>query len=570
MKKMQYETFLPTDAFWTFDEIVEAYGSTYKRNFVNSLIVKDENLFNQYKNEDLISVSIQDETKNISKKLIHDMLSQEGMYKYLQTNLDNSLGIALRIDYIIDKDAFVSIKITRAELIEALNSISNELSQKEKMRSAVIKNSLHLFSCQKKYRNYDHACFIEGKEISVSASTLISILTMDETSFSSFLVEKGIFEYSKEYLAYALVDFVERERIFIKYVLPESVYQRYKDIKNYSLIDFESLNKNRVKNDINEDGESILDKIEISNELMTKLDEQKENYYSKIELAIYYYLKLCEILTFDNEYYLTQNLDISSIEFDEISTVTPNNNQVTTYIFLLLFAKLLSNLDIDLSFDQTIFAGIIKGNHKLTFKYGEYLVALNSLDCLGKSDLTNIKVNDKIANLVCFNKNEVTKKKFNELTEKIYKEIISKKENQERFKQAVERYRNTYQYTKTSVRDKLYLLLKEICRTDLKGLQIISYEKKVFDNLFKHNSNIAINFICSLEEDNSYVKPMSVVSIHDSGTYSYFVIDSTKNNKVEFLSQDDLSDLFETKTYLYLDDNRIPGIDKVVGEVYAR
>lgn len=570
MKKMQYETFLPTDAFWTLDEIVKEYGSTYKRNFEKSLVLKDEKLFNQYKNEELISISIQDEQKNISKKLIHDMLSQEGMYKYLQTNLDNSLGFALRIDYIVDKDTFVSIKITRAELIEALNVISDELSQKEKMRSAVIKNSLHLFSCQQKYRNYTHNCYIDGNVINVSATSLINILTLDDNTFNSFISGEIKFEYPKEYLAYALVDFVERERIFIKYVLPDHVYKRYKDIKNFSLIDFESLNKNRVKNDINEDGESILDKIEISDELMNKLDEQKDQKYSKLELVIYYYIKLCEILTFNKNYYLTQSLEIPNDEFDIISKITPDNNEVTTYEFLLLFAKILSNNNINFSFDQTIFAGIINGSHKLTFKYGEYLVALNSLDQIGKSDLTNVKVNDKLSNLVCFNKNETTRKKFNELTEKIYKDIIAKKDNQEKFRQAVNRYKNLYRYTETSIREKLYLLLKEICRTDLKGLQIISYEKKIFDNMFKNNPNIGINFICSLDENNSYIKPISIVSALENGVYNYFVIDGSKNNHPEFFTTDELIEMFETKTYLYLDDNTLPGIEKTVGEVYAR
>ena len=569
MKKMQYENFLPNNAFWTHSEIIQEYGSKYKRNFENSLILKDEELFNTYKNDDLVSVSIQDDEKKISKKLIHDMLSQEGMYKYLQTNLDNSLGIALRIDYIIDKDTFLSIKITRAELIEVLNVMADELSQKEQMRSAVIKHSLHLFSCQQKYRNYNHSCFIEGNEVIIPASTLISILTMDDNTFKSFMDDKIYLGFKKEYIAYALIDFVERERLFIKYVLPESVYKRYKDLASYSLIDFESINKNRVRNDINEDGESILDKIEISEELMNSLDEQKELTYSDLELSIYYYIKLCEILTFDTNYYLTHTIDLSDEELEKISTITSTNNQTTSYEFLLLFAKIISNLDIDFTFDQTIFAGIINGSHKLTYKHGEYLVALNSLDNIGKSDLTNVKVNDKLANLTCINKNEVTRNKFNELVEKVYGNIISKREEQIKFKQAVDNYKNMYEYTKTSTRDKLYLLLKEICRTDLKGLQTISYAKKVFDNLFKNDSRVQINFICSQNEYNSYIKPISIVSIEESGGYSYFVIDSEKENTVSYMHQEELMEMFETKTYLYVDNKKIPGLE-VVGEVYAR
>lgn len=570
MQKMQYEIFLPKDVFWTLDEIVSEYGLACQRNFANSLVIKNEDLYNSYKNEDLISITIQDNKKDISKKLIHDILSQEGMYKYLQTNLDNHLGIAIRLDYIIDKDTFLSIKITRAELIEALNNLSSELTQKEKMRSAVIKNSLHLFSCQQKYRNYIHTCFIENNEVNIPASTLISILTMDDARFASFLAGKINYEYKKEHLAYALVDFVERERIFNKYVLPENFYKRYNAIKNYSLIDFESINKNRIKNDITEEGESILDKVEISSELMAKLDEQKENNYSELELAIYYYLQLCEILTFSNDYYFTKNLDISSTELDKICSITPDNNQVTTYEFLLLFAKILSNLNIDFTFDQTIFAGILNGTHKLTFKYGEYLVALNSLDNIGESDLTNVKVNDNLSNLICTNKNEVTRKKFMELTEKIYNDIIAKKANQEAFKQAVNRYKDTFEYSKTTVRDKLYLLLKALGRTNLKGLQILSYEKKVFANLFKDNPNININFVCTLDEDSNYIRPITIVSILDSGEYKYFIVDGTKDNKIDYLNHEELIELFETKSYLYLHDKKIPGIEPSVGEMYAR
>lgn len=61
-----------------------------------------------------------------------------------------------------------------------------------------------------------------------------------------------------------------------------------------------------------------------------------------------------------------------------------------------------------------------------------------------------------------------------------------------------------YQYTKTSTREKLYLLLKEMSRSDLKGLESISYTKKIFDNLFKNNSRVNINFICSTDDTNTY------------------------------------------------------------------
>ena len=93
---VEYEKLLDKDVFYTREEVEKQYGQSIKKNIALSLVVKDEKIFLEYKEKDLIVIN-ESENKRVSKKLIHDLLNDEGMYKYLLLNLNNDLGVAARI-----------------------------------------------------------------------------------------------------------------------------------------------------------------------------------------------------------------------------------------------------------------------------------------------------------------------------------------------------------------------------------------------------------------------------------------------------------------------------------------
>lgn len=575
-KSFDYEKFLDRDLFYTHEEVANEYGHSIKKNIASSLVLKSEDLFLEYKNNDLIEVD-ELEHKSVSKKLIHDLLSDEGMYRYLQNNLSNDLGIAARIDYIIDLKSVASIKLTRREFIEALNQMSGELSQHELMRSAVIRSSWVLFSCEQRYRNTLHRTFINDSCLDIPASVLIRILSCNEDEFNKFINGDINFGYAKEILAYALVDFVERERILIKYVFPKNVIDRYENIKNYSLIDFESINKNRIKNDLNEYGESIIDKIELSSELKDYMNAEIADTYSNLEKAIYYYIKLCEVFSLDDNYYLStsQSLLEEHTNTDNINSKTPSNNKVAMYDFLSIYASILSELKIDFTLNQTLMNGGEVGSNLLTFKYGEYLVSISSLANPSESDLTNVKINDRLTNITSINKNKVTKAKFKELTERIYKDILSKRTDKKTFQESLAAYKQTLSYSKMPITDKIYILLKEITRTDLKGLELSGYTKKLFSSLFKGNKNIAINILAKRVDNSTYLTPVIIVS-YLGLEYHYLVVDKSIENSLRSVSLDELTSLLSENKYYYIDSKNvpssteIPGISRYVGDKIVR
>lgn len=575
-KSFDYEKFLDRNLFYTHEEVANEYGHSIKKNIASSLVLKSEDLFLEYKNNDLIEVD-ELEHKSVSRKLIHDLLSDEGMYRYLQNNLSNDLGIAARIDYIIDLKSVASIKLTRREFIEALNQMSGELSQHELMRSAVIRSSWVLFSCEQRYRNTLHKTFINDSCLDIPASVLIRILSCGEDEFNKFINGDINFGYAKEILAYALVDFVERERILIKYVFPKNVIDRYENIKNYSLIDFESINKNRIKNDLNEYGESIIDKIELSSELKEYLNAEIADTYSNLEKAIYYYIKLCEVFSLDDNYYLStsQSLLEEHTSTDNINSKTPSNNKVAMYDFLSIYASILSELKIDFTLNQTLMNGGEVGSNLLTFKYGEYLVSISSLANPSESDLTNVKINDRLTNITSINKNKVTKAKFKELTDRIYKDIQNKRTDKKTFQESLAAYKQTLSYSKMPITDKIYILLKEITRTDLKGLELSGYTKKLFSSLFKGNKNIAINILAKKVDNSTYLTPVIIVS-YLGLEYHYLVVDKSIENSLRSASLDELTSLLSENKYYYIDSKNvpssteIPGISRYVGDKIVR
>ena len=567
-KYLSYERFIDHDLFYTRDELVNQYGPSILKSFTNSLIVKSEELFNEYKNTDLIVVN-ENENKAISKKLLHDILTDEGMYKYVQTNLDNDLGVSLRIDYIIDATTIASIKLTRAELMMGLSQIIPELTQIEQMRFSVIKNTLSMYSCEQKYRNYIHHVNIDGTDLEIKASILLDILNCDEKKFQEFLNGNINYGYDTDCLAYALVDFMERERILIKYVLPTACYERYRSICNFSLIDFESLNKNRITNDLDANGESLLAKITITDELREYLEEDASTTYSKLEKAIFYYIKLCEVLTLDENYFSdTNSLEDKHEDISYINQITPTNNKIIKYDFVILYAKLLSELGINFTLDQSLMAGVKKTNKLLTFRYGEYLVGLTSFANLDKNDLTNVKINATLNNLTSLNKNEFTKKKFNELVERIYREIIAKREKKELFSESLTQYKTNMDSKYISLIDKIYILLVEISRKKLKGVDSLAYQNKIFSNIFKDDDNVKLNFLCRETKDN-YLSLVSIVSIKREDNYNYFLVDPDLD-ELTAITSEELTNILGMKKIYYIDDKKVPGIQVEVGEKYVK
>jgi hypothetical protein len=289
---------LPKDIFYSYSQVVREYGQSYEHFIRNSLLVKDEATFKKYKSSNLITIETLNGKKSVSKDLLLDLISYEGLYKYLITNMDNEFSLAARIDYFENGDIKDSIIINRAELSIFLLKLNiGELNTQQKIRISTLCNFTKLNSLEKKFQNDEHIAVVDGEVVSIKVSDLLKVLTMKEEEFTQFVYGKNPFAYSKEIVVYMLNDFIKRNRIMEKYHLDEYIIKRYKDLEAQSIIDYESINKNLKANDDDLEGNSLIEQITINEQLYEEVFKYHKNTYSSLETAMYVYVRLCELLT---------------------------------------------------------------------------------------------------------------------------------------------------------------------------------------------------------------------------------------------------------------------------------
>ena len=563
---------LPKDIFYSYSQVVREYGQSYEHFIRNSLLVKDEATFKKYKSSNLITIETLNGKKSVSKDLLLDLISYEGLYKYLITNMDNEFSLAARIDYFENGDIKDSIIINRAELsIFLLKLNMGELNTQQKIRISTLCNFTKLNSLEKKFQNDEHIAVVDGEVVSIKVSDLLKVLTMKEEEFTQFVYGKNPFAYSKEIVVYMLNDFIKRNRIMEKYHLDEYIIKRYKDLEAQSIIDYESINKNLKANDDDLEGNSLIEQITINEQLYEEVFKYHKNTYSSLETAMYVYIRLCELLTYDQGYYASPKTDDVN-KLEDVNNISLTNNAVTNYEFLLLYTALLREMKIRYTLDNRLLGGNAD-KASITFRSGEYLVKVDTLSDVLNSDFTNAKINAPLTGLICLNQNQIGKQKFEELFYKIIKELIETKKERILFEGSLQEYHNKYARTDLSFKDKFYVLLKDIARPNLKGIDAIAYQKKVFENLFGNDDRISINFISSMinnYKDYTYT-PLTIITLKTNDEVRYYMIDPNHQNIVERISESELEEYFLSGEYAYLDEvDEIPELELVSGVKYVR
>ena len=568
----EFENLLPKDKFYRNSQIVREYGPSYEHFILNSLVVKDKDLFYRYKNGNTITIETEEGTKSVSRDLLIDFLSQEGLYRYLITNMDNEFSLAARLDYFEAGEIKDSIIINRADFSRFLHELKTaDLTYQQRMRIALITNITSLFSLERKFQNDDHIAVLDGEVVKVEVPKLLSILTMKQDAFNMFLNDKLPLSYSKEIMVYMLNDFIKRNRILEKYHLPKDVLKRYLDLESQKLVDYEAINKNLKANDTDLAGNSLIDEVVINEELLKEIFKYKKDTYSNLEMAMYIYVRLCELLSYDQGYYASPKTDDKKT-IQNIKYVNLKFNNVTNYEFLIIYTALLKSVGIRYTLDNRLLGGDAD-NASITFRSGEYLVKVETLKDVLSNDFASAKINAPLTGLICLNQNETSKLKFEELFYKIIKELIETKKERILFEGSLREYHKKYATSDLPFKDKFYVLLKDIARPNLKGMDAIGYQKKVFDALFANDDRISINFISSMinnYKDYTYT-PLTIITLNLGEEVRYYMIDPNRQNVVERISESELEEYFMSGDYAYINESdNIPELELAGGVKYVR
>jgi hypothetical protein len=541
MSTLNYEDLLDNNKYYSKNEIDNLYGSSFKGNLENTLVLKRSSDFESYqvenlKDEDIVTVSINGETKKISKKLVRDLVENEGSYQYLVSNFDNKLGLVARIAYIDNRNRCNFTKITRTEYVSALGKIYTYMDLRPRLHLALLDSMVTEVSMLNYYTNEgnkDYQVAINDEMVTIPSSTLADIFLKEKEKEFDDAINNPKIGYTKEQICYVIVQFIENERIFDKYILPTNIIERYKKLKNYEIVDFESLNKNRISNT---EGNILEDTI-IPEPLKSNIELLKKETYSPLEIAIYSYI------------------DLSYTYSSYIKALENNNTKLTSKQFIYIFAKILDYLNIRYTLNQSVICDF-ESENKLTFNYGEYICSIDSSKEVLDENILSAKINDEFLSITSTNKCNISKEKFIELSNKIYNEYIIEKKKEIDYQKNLDKYRNNFGTIILDNIDRLKLFLKAISRKDIKGIDSIEYINNIFNNIFDNTSNINISYLIprNILRETS-ITPIVIISIEGVNDCHYLKVDYKSNEILSNITKEEILRLLDSNYYCYKNNN---------------
>lgn len=510
-----------------------------------------------------------------------------------KNNEGNTLSVMLMKKLLSDDYAFLkegilnnyrSFKITSnlpQELLQ-VKDFGNPVDVLNAIKSAVEKGTLTLNS--EEMANYDYLLdnvsinrFISDYKdklyLKVPCNYFIDFLTLDDGLYDVFFTDEIINykEFKKEDFLYLFMSFIKRELLYKKYVFQDRYKKRLDEIVNCERLDVEYLyysNPSTVKYD-------DLNQVKINDELKKEVLKDMPKDLNPIKKAIYIYVKLCKILTYDPEFYaLGQGLNgaekhrgIKNIEF-----ISPSNNEVVCYEFCAIYAKLIKELGFDYEIDGDPL-GMLLGLHQhLNVLLGKYFVSVDSVTSILYGDMTRSKLNQPLEGIECLNKNHKSKREFNLMVTEVYSMIVngeSKRKKQSyyeafRIDDLIDEKAGKLDFY--SLEDKIKLLLEKANGYDLKTIDFMGYVKQLLSVLFdsKKVENSVSFSIVSDKKRNKEGKDATITGVFTitEGNQFYHLLYNDSEKTLIALSNSDINAMFDDGELSYIDKQStiIPGV----------
>ena len=472
----------------------------------------------------------------ISQSLLIDLFQKPEMYKYILNilNLENTnKNLVIKV---IDNNAIVeTIEYSLSMLIEGFFSVAtkykDKLSCEDKERLGYLSDKTCLKQLLKDYSLFGYERIVEGKKCKFKVSDLLNILIVSDEEYKHFFAKEMskelVYGYSKEEYLYCLQSLIYETEIGNNYYLGEKSYERLKEIISMRYIDYEYLNSFLNTKD------NFVAQINLNPEFHEEILKDMPQDYTKLEKAIYIYLKLCDTLTY-GQAFLAENKvgEAKNIHSNitRLSEITKKNNQIVCWEINAIYTKFLNELGINYEKRTDHPDNYGQSHEYVVFRDGQMLVKADTLNSniYGNCDLNKVKYGESLNGLKSINLNFNTKQNFNEVLNKVYQAYL--KNRKERINlsspldELLDRYNNEATISNISFIEKLNIFkdcLKDV--PNITGIDAIGYFKNIYLDIFDKNNrrkNVNLNYFTEYRENKKINCAVMVVNSHDYKEYS--------------------------------------------------
>ncbi len=486
---------------------------------VSNTVLLDAQVFEKISND---TNKIVAEQFQYPVELLEYTLNDEQTFKTLFNIFQNAHKFKIASDSSMDAETYEYEKIPFLEAIEVARD--KGLIKLNRITYSRYKTLLDLISygiLKKQIQNKTIQAKVDGITYNIPANKIIEFLELDTKTLDDYINtpnRKG--SISKEAFLYIVRRFIIREELMDNFIFPENIEKRITDIVNYEILDFES------QNTYLSDENSLTSKTNLNPELIEAITKDIPANYSTLEKAIFIYIKMCKILSYNDEFFAAKQRGLAAEKhriIDYIETISPQFPEVVCYEFNAIYAKMLHSLGIN--FQRECFSWKNKygdGHENLSFRVGKYIIEADSSRKILTGDLFNAKVGNSIKGLKCRNQNFDTYMDFDEILRKVYKDI--KKEDKSTFSEALKEYEELTNAKQAHIpfNTRFDLFLEKIRTSSFKGLNIMSYILRLVNVLFteeerEHYIDFEIIRDNNPKDEDKIVATCGIITMNEKG-----------------------------------------------------
>ena len=457
-----------------------------------------------------------------SVELLEYTLNDEQTFKTLFNIFQNAHKFKIASDSSMDDETYEYEKIPFLEAIEVARD--KGLIKLNRITYSRYKTLLDLIGygiLKKQLQNKTIQAKVDGITYNIPANKIIEFLELDTKTLDDYINtpnRKG--SISKEAFLYIVRRFIIREELMDNFIFPKNIEKRITDIVNYEILDFES------QNTYLSDENSLTSKTNLNPELIEAITKDIPANYSTLEKAIFIYIKMCKILSYNDEFFAAKQRGLAAEKhrmIDYIETISPQFPEVVCYEFNAIYAKMLHSLGIN--FQRECFSWKNKygdGHENLSFRVGKYIIEADSSRQILTGDLFNAKVGNSIKGLKCRNQNFDTYMDFDEILRKVYKDI--KKEDKSTFSEALKEYEELTNAKQAHIpfNTRFDLFLEKIRTSSFNGLNIMSYILRLVNVLFteeerEHYIDFEIIRDNNPKDEDKIVATCGIITMNEKG-----------------------------------------------------
>lgn len=486
---------------------------------VSNTVLLDAQVFEKISND---TNKIVAEQFQYPVELLEYTLNDEQTFKTLFNIFQNAHKFKIASDSSMDDETYEYEKIPFLEAIEVARD--KGLIKLNRITYSRYKTLLDLIGygiLKKQLQNKTIQAKVDGITYNIPANKIIEFLELDTKTLDDYINtpnRKG--SISKEAFLYIVRRFIIREELMDNFIFPENIEKRITDIVNYEILDFES------QNTYLSDENSLTSKTNLNPELIEAITKDIPANYSTLEKAIFIYIKMCKILSYNDEFFAAKQRGLAAEKhrmIDYIETISPQFPEVVCYEFNAIYAKMLHSLGIN--FQRECFSWKNKygdGHENLSFRVGKYIIEADSSRQILTGDLFNAKVGNSIKGLKCRNQNFDTYMDFDEILRKVYKDI--KKEDKSTFSEALKEYEELTNAKQAHIpfNTRFDIFLEKIRTSSFNGLNIMSYILRLVNVLFteeerEHYIDFEIIRDNNPKDEDKIVATCGIITMNEKG-----------------------------------------------------